>query len=184
MERLVLRAVEEFLCDTHGEPLWRQVAASARVGDGPLGSDASARPEALIASAAVILEKPIDELFEDLGAWLARREAIRRLLRFSGRDFPDFVLSLEDLPGRAHFVIPDLRMPQIAVERDADGTMRLILPPMAGGWPAILGGLLRAMADDYGALALIELHEDTVSVQIPDESFAEGRDFQLVGGLR
>lgn len=188
MHRLVIRAVEEFLRDTYGEALWRDVAtaegarpiAPPEPGGGQPGSPGRiAHGEALITSAAIILEKPAEELFEDLGAWLARREAIRRLLRFSGRDFGDFVLSLEELPGRTRYVIPDLDMPRIEVARDGDGTIRLILAGAAQGWTAILGGLLRAMADDYGALGLIVVEGCEIDVHISDHAFAEGREFRL-----
>ncbi|MBU3029313.1 heme NO-binding domain-containing protein [Paracoccus marinaquae] len=185
MHRLVVRAVEEFLRDTYGANLWRQVEISCAVEQVAAAAPAGRLPggaERMIAAAGAILEKPEGELYEDLGAWLARREAIRRLLRFSGRDFADFVLSLEELPDRAHFVIPDLEMPRIRVEREEDGTMRLLLDPLAPAWCAILGGLLRAMADDYGALGLVAVGGRAVQVQIPEASFAEGRDFHLEQG--
>lgn len=191
MHRLVVRAVEEFLRDTYGDSLWRDVLA--RVGTTAAISPSGSRPEtaprgipaggALVAMAAEILGKTSEEMFEDLGAWLARREAIRRLLRFSGRDFRDFVLSIEELPGRAHFVIPELDMPRITVTHQDGGTIRLSLPPDALAWTAILGGLLRAMADDYGALGLIVIDGSGVEVHISDESFSEGRDFNLGRGF-
>lgn len=192
MNRLVFRAVEEFLRDTYGDALWREVLAGhhGAVAEKPAAEAATPAAahlrgaERSVASAAGILGKPADELFEDLGAWLARREAIRRLLRFSGRDFSDFVLSLEELPGRAHFVIPDLDMPRVLVERESDSLVRLILPPHSAAWTAILGGLLRAMADDYGALGLILVRGCVVEVHISDESFARGRDFHLGAGYQ
>lgn len=193
MNRLVFRAVEEFLRDTYGDALWREVVATHHeMAAGEEGAVKLAMPahahlhgaERLISVAAGVLGKPADELFEDLGAWLARREAIRRLLRFSGRDFGDFVLSLEELPGRAHFVIPDLDMPRILVERESASVVRLVLPPHFSAWTAILGGLLRAMADDYGALGLILVKGCAVEVHISDESFARGRDFNLGAGYR
>lgn len=184
MHRLVIRAVEEFLRDTYGDALWTRVLADSEA-DSPVhagGSVSSARryqAERLIPLAAERLEKPVGELFEDLGAWLARREAIRRLLRFSGRDFEDFVMSLEELPGRAHFVIPDLRMPRIEVVHEAGGTLRLVLPHSATGWTEMFAGVLRVMADDYGVLGVIEIEGDCVIVNISDDAFAEARDFQL-----
>lgn len=191
MHRLVIRAVQEFLRDTYGEALLREVAACERTaaGSGEWGraDDANAtkrrlRGESVISAAADILDKPAIELFEDLGAWLAQREPIRRLLRFSGRDFKDFVLSLEELPGRVHYVIPDMEIPAIQVLREDDGTIVLTLPDSSPAWTAILGGLLRAMADDYGALGLIVVEGCGIEVHISDHSFTEGRDFHLGAG--
>lgn len=190
MHRLVIRAVEEFLRDTYGEALWREVVAASQQaavsGKQPVPTPRRAgglpAGERQILDAAKILGKTGAEMFEDFGAWLARREAIRRLLRFSGRDFGDFVLSLEELPGRAHFVMPDLDMPRILVSREGEGTIRMSLPPSASAWTAMLGGLLRAMADDYGALGLIVIEGCNVEIHISDEDFAEGRDFHLGAG--
>lgn len=189
MHRLVIRAVEEFLRDTYGDALCAQIVsdcdAVARAGHGSPDDRAAARGhcwERLVPMAAGRLGKPVGELFEDLGAWLARREAIRRLLRFSGRDFEDFVMRLDELPGRAHFVIPDLDMPRIEVRQEAGHRLSLTLPETAFGWAEILGGVLRVMADDYGTLGLIEVVGHTVQVQISDDDFAEGRDFRLGDG--
>jgi len=52
------------------------------------------------------------------------------------------------------------------------------------GWGLVLAGLLRAVADDYGALALIDRvplddGRDLVTVHLLDESHASGRRFDL-----
>lgn len=189
MQRLVIRAIEEFLRDTYGDEVWAQMCRFASRGarggcHAPLGPAENylRRAERMIPVAARLLGKPADELFEDLGAWLARREPIRRLLRFSGRDFNDFVLSLAELPGRAHFVIPDLDVPPIEVIAESASTVRLSLPPPETGWTAVIGGLLRAMADDYGALGLIAVEGHKIMIHISDEAFAEAREFQIGGG--
>lgn len=187
MQRLVIRAIEEFLRDTYGEGLWGRVKSACDLEPVPSTNNApgssahgrSQRAERLIPVAASLLGKPPEELSEDLGAWLARREPIRRLLRFSGRDFGDFVMSLEELPGRAHFVIPDLDIPRIDVVPESRNSMQLVLPETKVAWTAVLGGLLRAMADDYGALGLIAVEGNTISIDISAEDFAEARDFQL-----
>lgn len=188
MQRLVVRAIEEFLRDTHGDALWTRVVADcdARTREGVTGSapvprDREQQIHQLLSVTAERLRRPVGELFEDMGAWLARREAIRRLLRFSGRDFRDFLMRLEELPGRAHFVIPDLDMPQIEITLQSNQSLRLSFPHSAPGWSEILAGVLRVMADDYGTLALIEVKGDEVHVQISDDAFAEGREFRLVG---
>ena len=52
------------------------------------------------------------------------------------------------------------------------------------GFGHVVMGLLRAMADDYGALALLE-HKGTrgdteiLEIQLLDTAFAEGREFEL-----
>ncbi len=185
MHRLVIRAVEEFLCDTYGDAVWGQVLAGCeaesadRQASPETLSVSRDRAERLIPMAASRLDKPVAELLEDMGAWLARREPIRRLMRFSGRDFEDFVISLEELPGRARFVMPDLRMPRIDVVHEPGRTLRLVLAPSAMGWTSLFAGLVRVMADDYGALSVIEVEGSCVIVSISDDAFAAPREFRL-----
>jgi hypothetical protein len=56
-----------------------------------------------------------------------------------------------------------------------------------GGGHVMLG-LLRAMADDYGALVLLD-HQgmtegaEVISIHILEQSFAEGRRFELAARL-
>ncbi|WP_372803460.1 heme NO-binding domain-containing protein [Paracoccus seriniphilus] len=185
MQQLVVRAVEEFLRQTYGDDLWLRVAGNpgdddrlALMGGAFTSRGVSVRD--LVTSAAAELGKTAQELLEDGGAWLASREAIRRLLRFSGHDFRDFILSLEELPGRAHFVVPDLGVPEINVSVCEQGVFWLTLPEDSLGWPSILGGIIRAMADDYGALGVVNVEGNVVTVGIPDDDFSAGREFSLV----
>ncbi|MDB6176956.1 heme NO-binding domain-containing protein [Paracoccus sp. Z330] len=188
MQQLIIRAIEEFLRQTYGEKLWLRAVDRGMEHDRRSIDLASAAPkglsvERLVTCAAIELDKSPQELMEDGGAWLARREAFRRLLRFSGRDFKDFLLSLEELPGRAHFVAPDLAMPDISVSLCADGEFTLRLPEGTWGWAPLLGGVVRAMADDYGALGLIAVEGNVITVKIPEAEFSPGRDFNLTSCL-
>lgn len=186
MHRLVNRSIEVFLRDTYGDSLWNQVADVSGMdkGETPAGRPyTETRTCALVRAGASVLDKPAAELLEDLGAWLARVEPIRRLLRFSGRDFREFLLNLGELPDHAHMVIPDLYMPQIEVaSQGADGVL-LHLPGDAEQWTSTFAGVIRAMADDYGALGLIEVEGCAVRVRILDGSFTEGRDFHLASAI-
>lgn len=184
MHRLVNRSIEVFLRDTYGERLWEQVADASGVdarGFLPNRPYPETRTHALIRAATAKLDKPEAELLEDLGAWLARLESIRRLLRFSGRDFREFLLNLFELPDHVLMVIPDLGMPRITVTQEGDDGVRLRLPGDAIEWTSAIAGIVRAMADDYGALGLIEVEGTEVRVRVLDGAFSEGRDFQLGG---
>lgn len=184
MHGLINRSIEGFLRDVYGDGAWRDVAEAAQVdprGFQTLCDSPDAVSQALIGQAAARLEKPEAELLEDLGAWLAGMESIRRLLRFSGRNFPEFLHRLEELPGRAHMVLPDLGMPALTVTLEEGDWLAIALPEGAEGWGAVIAGLIRAMADDYGALGLILADGRRIRVQVPDDAFAAGRDFTLGG---
>ena len=186
MHGLINRSIEGFLRDTYGDAFWRAVAEASGIdprGFQTIREYPDALSHALINNAALRLDKPETELLEDLGAWLARLESIRRLLRFSGRDFGEFLMTLDELPGRAHMVIPDLGMPRMQVTacsgNPAGGAIRVLMPDCFQEWRSVMAGLIRAMADDYGALGLIGVDGNAVTVQVSDSSFCEGRSFTL-----
>jgi hypothetical protein len=181
MHGLVNRSLQAFLTDTYGQTLWRGVAQD--IGIDARGFEAmmpydDALTAALTAAAAKRLSRPADALLEDLGAYLASRDMVRRLLRFGGRDYPDFLLSLDELPDRIGLAVPDLAFPAIVVAEA--GPRRLTVRCSAPGYVQVLAGLLRAMADDYGALAVIDLGADgALGVELLDIQFAAGRRFDL-----
>lgn len=186
MHGLINRSIEAFLRQVYGETLWQEVARSEGVDPrGFLTVRSYPHPvsNGLIEAAAQRLGKPAPELVEDLGAWLARLEAIRRLLRFSGRSFPEFIHRLGELPGRARMIVPDLDMPPIAVRTISPGHLEVRIDGIEG-WTWGVAGLIRAMADDYGALGLIQQDGKVVNIHISDDEFSEGRGFTLVGDGR
>lgn len=164
MDDLVNRAIERFL---------RQESALSRIEAGFLP------PGAMLCEAAARIGKPVDELVEDLGAWLVRQEEIWRLLRFCGQDFLDFLLRLDELPERIRLIDEDLDLPEIALSRGDDGLLWVMLSPGPATWTAFLSGLLRAMADDYGALCVITRADDGICIDVSDLAFAEARTFRL-----
>ena len=210
MNRLVGRSIEHFLKARHGSEFWAQLAcqedtsAIARVVQPLPHPNLATR---LMAEAAVQLERPESDLWEDLGTHLVTHpdmETLRRLLRFGGVTFEEFLWSLDTLESRVAMAMPGLGMPQVELEFTAarEFTIKLDWPGEATihfGYLTV--GLLRAMADDYGTLVLLEgprgaergqtgLSDESttnpdlsgsieISVSILDDAFAEGRSFLL-----
>lgn len=187
MHGLVNRSIQCFLRDTYGAELWAAVAAET--GIAPEGFEALLRyedalTEAVLAAAARRLDKPREALLEDLGIFLAGLEPLRRLLRFGGVDYVDFLHSLDELPERAELAVPDLDLPGLRLLSGGPGRFTLICRSAHCGCGAVFAGILRAMADDYGALVLIEAgtspgDEETVSIELLETRFATGRRFDL-----
>lgn len=190
MHGLINRAVQCFLRDTYGADLWRAIAESAGVGaDGfeamLLYEDAVTN--ALLDSAAVRLDRPAEAILEDLGTYLVSHpnlEPLRRLLRFGGVEYVDFLHSLDDLPGRARLAVPDLDLPQLELREEEAGRFALLCRADQSWFVHVMSGVLRAMADDYGALVLLE-HQvldhgvARIGIHLLDQSFAAGRSFEL-----
>jgi hypothetical protein len=190
MHGLTNRAIECFVRDTYGDRVWSDVVARSGLEfetfeamlryDDRLTSD-------VVGAAASILAKPSETLLEDIGTYLISHpstEAIRRLMRFGGVCFSDFLVSLEELPGRARLAVPDLDLPQLELIEHQDGAATIYCRSGTPGVGWVLVGILRAMADDYGALVSLEhLGEsedlEMISIQVHETSFAEGRDFAL-----
>jgi hypothetical protein len=180
MNSLINRGIEEFLRSTYGETLIQAVAQDGHSATGMVAPMGAGFGPAALHRAAQHLSKPFTEMVEDLGAWMTRIEPVRRLLRFSGRDFKDFLLRIEELPGRAHLILPSLKLPRLQIDAVDDSVWVKMLDP-DDHWRFVLVGLIRGMADDYGALCLISTGNQLIRVDIWEEKFSEGRLFTLYG---
>lgn len=192
MHGMVNRALQQFLTVTYGPETWHEIATQARVPAD--GFEAMLRYDdrltmACFQAACAVLHTHPNALLEDVGTWLVTDntlEPLRRLLRFGGSDFLDFLHSLEEISDRGRLAIPDLEMPVIELEPQGRADFRLRARWDLPGIGPLLLGCLRAMADDYGSLALLRLDGvddgcESLHVQLLDQAFAEGRSFCLSG---
>ena len=190
MHGLVSRALQSFLRETYGPDVWTEIIQKADLGYISFESMLMYEEEetlAVLDHATARLGKTREDLLEDLGTYLVSHpntKALRRLLRFGGEDFLEFLHSLDDLPGRARLAVPDLALPALELREVDDTTFTLICGNEILGFGHVMMGILRAMADDYGALAFLERDESEQShgalrVILLDEAFAEGRSFEL-----
>lgn len=189
MHGLFNRAIQCFLRDTYGMVMWQQVARDARLGfddfEALLHYDPSVT-DAVLRAASVRLQRPREAVLEDLGNHLIAdpsSEAVRRLLRFGGVSFRDFLNSLEDFPDRCRLALPGADVPVLTLHEDADGYV-LICNWSLDGIGHLVTGLLRAMADDYGALAFLEhagatQDGEAVSIRLVEAHLFEARPFDL-----
>jgi len=190
MHGMVNRALQGFVTTTYGADAWASVRSQAML---PV-EDFEAMldyPDALtmqcFQAACGVLQKHPNVLLEDLGTWLVTHddlEPLRRLLRFSGPTFLDFLYSLEEVGDRGRLAMPDLDMPSIVVEPQDGSGFRIRATWVLPGIGPILLGCLRAMADDYGALAFLTLdgiegREECLLVQLLDTKHSAGRRFDL-----
>ncbi len=187
---LINRAIQTFLRDTYGAATWRRIAHEAGLGFDsfePMLIYKRAQTAAVIKAAARILDRTPESLLEDLGTALVSRSAIdpvRRLMRFGGVTYVDFLHSLEELRGRGRMAVPDLDLPDLQLDEAGPQVYRLTCTTRMPGAAHVLIGLLRAMADDYGALVLLEYeghseHGEAILVHLLDQNHAEARRFDL-----
>ena len=190
MHGLINRAIQCFVTDVYGPDKWLEATRNAGLEfiefEAMMVYDEAITPR-LLDAIAQVLERPRAEMMEDLGTYLVSHptvEALRRLLRFGGVDFVEFLQSLDDLPDRARLAVSDLRIPRLELREHTPNHFSLICDCPVSGYGHVMMGILRTMADDYGALALLEHHgggygTEVISVSLIKTEFAEGRVFDL-----
>ena len=191
MHGLINRSIQLFVTDTYGPDVWLKGAELANVpkdGFEAMLNYEDILTERMINAFSEILDKSRDMLLEDIGTYLVshqRLQALRRLLRFGGETFVEFLHSLDSLNDRARLAVYDLEVPGLEVFDDGDGSFRLVCRWRMPGAGHLMIGVLRAMADDYGALVLLDYTgwdregNDAIHVDLLDDGFSDGRQFQL-----
>lgn len=190
MHGLITRALQSFVCLTYGRDRWVQVTEAAGLGftdfEAMLVYDSDQFTVVMDRLCDQLARSP-DEVLEDFGTFLVshpRVEALRRLLRFGGETYVEFLHSLDDLPDRARMAVDDLHLPRLELREHATGGFSLTCGAGLPGFGAVMMGVLRAMADDYGALALLEREKrqagkEVIAITLVEADFARGRDFEL-----
>ncbi|WP_425091909.1 heme NO-binding domain-containing protein [Tropicimonas sp. S265A] len=190
MHGLITTSLQRFLRETYGAPVWAEIATRACVPDGHFES-MLIYPEDVfdrtLEEAEAVLGKDSATILEDMGTFLISSpdiQALRRLLRFSGSSFSDFLNALEDLRGRARLAVPALDIPSLELNPLGGKRYRIDYTWHRPEGIHVIAGVLRAMADDYGALAFTETLTDEdgtayLEVSVLDRQFAEGREFDL-----
>lgn len=193
MHGLINRAIEVFVRQTYGNIAWVTLTKAVNTDITefePMLSYENSITDRLLAEVARFLDKDRQEVLEDIGTFLVSHPSshtLRRLLRFSGDDFVEFLHSLEDLPARAQLAVHDLRLPQFEVRAHHLEQFSITVrgePSSPVAFGHVLIGLLRALADDYGALVLLE-HKgarhgvEVITANLLLNVFSEGRRFEL-----
>lgn len=186
MDALLLRSLQSYVIDTFGAGRWQSVCRRAELSIlsfEPMLHYEPGSADRIGRVVAEVLGRPVDAIWEDVGTHLVtnpEREGIRRLLRFGGITFADFLYSLEELPGRARLAMPDLELPDVTLDEVGEDRFKLRCQSHLRATQRVLVGLLTAMADDYGALCLIEAETaDCTSISVLDPRHAKARRFDL-----
>lgn len=193
MHGLVNKAIEAFIRDTYGQDIWGAIVERACLDfsefEAMLFYDA-ALTDRVLEAAEVLTQRPRAHLLEDLGTFLVTSPtvpALRRLLRFGGVRYTDFLYSLEEFAGRVRLAVDDLILPALTVAEVGAGHFRLTCGAELPGYDHAMVGVLRAMADDYGALAMLDRVErpggedHVILVSIVEDAFSDGKAFALGG---
>lgn len=193
MYGLVNKSIQSFVENMHGPCLWDAIVMDAGVE--PRDFEAMLdypddTTDILLEVVAKHLRSDLPSVLEDLGTFLIVHpscEVIRRLLRFGGHSFDEFLHSLDDLHGRIHLAVPDLELPDLEMREFTSRNLALVVRWRKAGFGSVFLGVIRAMADDYGALVVLDHEfrrieegcEETIRIDVLESQFSEGRDFRL-----
>lgn len=193
MHGLINRAVQCFVRDSYGAEKWEEITNLAGLDFSnfePMLHYDDAITRRILVLIAREVGAPLEEVLENIGTYLVSHpnvESLRRLLRFGGVDFTEFLHSLDDLPDRARLAVEDLELPKMELHEKTPTHFTLYCTYQHMGFGYVVMGVLRTLADDYGALALLEYkgqtdHVEVIEIQVVAADFAEGRSFDLAGG--
>jgi len=198
MHGLVNRAIQCFVTDMHGGDVWQAVARGAGLDGSGFEAMLSHDPAVtrrVLQGTAQTLARPEADLLEDIGTYIVSHPnvgALRRLLRFGGDSFVDFLHSLDDLRDRARLAVSDLELPELELHDHAADRFSLHCltgqPYRQDGTMVDFGhvmmGVLRGMADDYGALVVLDHGgakegREVIEITLVERAFSTGRSFDL-----
>jgi len=149
MHGLINRALQTFVCQTYGYECWLRVTEAAGLGFTEFEAMLIYEKDQTLRVLAALcddLGRPEAELLEDLGTYLVSNpsvEALRRLLRFGGVTYVEFLHSLDDLPDRARLAVDDLHLPRLELREQIAGQFSLSCGPGLPGFGWVMMGVLR-----------------------------------------
>ncbi len=195
MHGLIFRSFQSFVTLTYGAARWGAVLRRAKVPFAEFEAMLHYEPalvETLLTATEEELEKSRDHVLEDVGTFLVahpQMDSVRRLLRFGGTSYDEFLHSLDDLAGRTRLAVPDLDLPDLMLRDECANEYSLYCTHPMDIFGPVLVGLLRAMADDYGSLACLDHRGrkggvDCIGILLVDLDFAVGKTFDLSAGVR
>lgn len=186
MDALLLRSLQSYVLGTFGSAKWQEVCSIAdqpsQMFEPMLRYDPG-MADRVADIVSGVLGRPVEAIWEDVGTYLVTnpdREGIRRLLRFGGVSFSDFLHSLEELPARAKLALSDLDPPEVLLDEVGPDRFELRCRSHIRGIQRVLMGIVTAMADDYGALCLIDTGaEDCITIAVLDSRHGRAKAFDL-----
>lgn len=167
MHGLINRGLQMFIRDMYGPDVWQGICLRAKI-DFVNFETMLLYPDELtervITSTCAALGRSREEVLEDFGTYVVSHpnlSSIHDLLKLGGDTYEEFLLSLDDFYDRGQIALPDLEVPRFELVPMTSSRFRLKYEYEKPGYGAVFLGLLRAMADDYGALVLIDFHHES-----------------------
>jgi hypothetical protein len=162
MHGTINRGLQAYVCEIFGKEVWEDTCGRAELGSYNFETMLTYDDEItdrVLDGLTKVLGRERADLLEDFGTFVVSEstlQSVRKLLRFGGENDVEFLQSLEDVHDRAKIALPDLDVPEFELDTKSETDFVLNYRFEKLGLGAVFLGLLRGMADDYGALILID----------------------------
>ena len=155
MYGMVNKAVEDMICERHGEAMWERIKALAGVEVDVFVSNEAYPDELtykLVGAASELSGKPAAELLESFGEhWILRtaREGYGELLNAGGRSLPEFLAHLPNFHARVSMIFPRLQPPRFKVSDQTERSLHLHYLTRRAGLTSFVVGLVKGLGKSF-----------------------------------
>lgn len=155
MYGMVNRALEEMVCEAHGEAIWEEIKFKAGV-DVDLFLSHEGYPDEmtykLVGAASEVLSAPPADLLEAFGGHWVLKTAVQgygHLMTAAGSNLKEFLMHLPNLHTRISLMFPHLNPPRFLCSDVAAQSMNLHYYSERQGLAPFVIGLLKGLAQHY-----------------------------------
>jgi hypothetical protein len=184
MYGLVNKAIQDMVCQFHGEATWEVIKQKADldsvdyfVGMEPYPDDVTHR---LVRAACEVLGLSSDEILKAFGEyWVTctAQEGYGELLDSAGDSLPEFVENLDNLHARVGLSFPKLQPPSFDCEETGDQSMELHYQSDRHGLAPMVVGLIHGLGKRFNTSVNVQqtefrgqgAHHDICSIQYDEQ---------------
>jgi hypothetical protein len=155
MYGMVNNAIRSFIIENHGIETWEAICINAGIDPGefvtvfPYEDRLSLE---LIRHAGAATGESTDALLRRIGRYwvhFAARSSFGPLIAFGGAHFEEFMGNLDAMHSKIKSSLPKLSPPSFCVERQSDGTLRVLYRSCRDGLFPFVEGLFEGLSDHF-----------------------------------
>ncbi len=162
MYGMVNKALEEMVCDAHGEEVWEKIKRKAGVDVDVFLSQEGYPDEMtyqLVGAASEVLGAPAADLLEAFGGHWVLKTAVQgygHLMTAAGSNFKEFLIYLPNFHTRISLIFPHLNPPRFLCSEVADNSLNLHYYSDRAGLAPFVLGLVKGLGQHYKTPVIVQ----------------------------
>ncbi|MEL6229534.1 MAG: heme NO-binding domain-containing protein [Cyanobacteria bacterium J06627_3] len=166
MYGLINRAIQDMVCEHHGNDVWNQVKAKANVEDSRflvLHAYPDDLTHRLVKAASDVLGLSSSEIMQAFGQyWIeyTGKAGYQELMEMAGETLPDFLHNLDELHTRVGVQFPQLKPPEFDCTQHDETTIELHYQSSRQGLAPMVVGLVQGLGEHFQQPVSITQVED------------------------